>query len=281
MKNLFLFVGCLILFSCSTKNSNDGTEDSSGQSENSTYYDPESIEGTIPDDIETEVKAVAPQFNEVQSELFELLDDDRWVKQSEDKGEESFFRVNKENGFYRFPELVDDEYYLSEIEIWDKESYFLTFSEGDITTSSCYLLSVLSTNSISIDPFDQCARALGYPTTYTRNGIEDSKAESVEFSIIARWEAVQNFQGDLDYVFMTPDGGEFTFSFIEAKDFNDYDNPYFESTESEESIFPVYVIKEEVKDVYYSITYISDMRPIDLADEEQEVLIITSITEIG
>ncbi len=271
MKLISLLFLCTVLLACSNPKKADQTQDI-------VTIDPESVEAPIPEDEEPAL--TPPEFSESQLDLFQFLGEDTWVEQTAD-GEEIFFAVSLNDGFYTFTGFMDETYFLADIEVNSESSYFITFHEGDITFDMCYSLVVLSDNSISIEAFDQCARGSGLPTTYTRNGVDDGEAGPVEYTVIARWESINNFQGDLDYYFVTPEGDEISFSIIEMDGFSDDDNDYFTSQESEESMFLEYVLKEEIKDVYFQITYILDKRTIDLADEEEEVKIIVGMVVVG
>jgi len=210
-----------------------------------------------------------------QGELLEFLSNDKWFNEAKDK---FWVQVSDDGEYYYFPGLGSEDYYLMDVEQEDAKGYFLTFGDGD-GGEDCFEIRVLSQNSISVDHYQYCARSSSNPSLYSRNVIEESNMASPIYTKHLKWKSVNCYRGDCTYTFSTPQEGSITFQSIEYEGFNIFDNPFFQAKD-EDSMFPEYEIKNSVKEQYFNISYIEDIRQIELSDDEEKVLIIVKISEI-
>ena len=108
-------------------------------------------------------------------------------------------------------------------------------------------------------------------------GLQDNKNST---KLKLTWKSVDISQYGSSYVFENEEGEEITFSYLDIPEFDSEKNPYYTRYESEENMFGVYEINEEVVGKWYWVTIESRQIEQDLSGEIIDADVITNIEPV-
>ncbi|MEO1052145.1 MAG: hypothetical protein AAFX87_16050 [Bacteroidota bacterium] len=255
-----------------------------GQSENATEEKEAETVVDISEEYEEEIpedEVKAPVFKQdMVDALNKLTYVDNWILEENSEGGD-FSVFKDDNGFYRVRGLSPYEgAYFNDFDIPDEESgnYFAEIANAENDVIACYEF-VITDARVHITYYEQCARARDRTTYINEDYLRQLETEA-EKTLVSRLQFtyVGTVSGDFYMTMKDEEGQTVSFSGIDIKDFDMGDNPYFVADTTIESVMPQYIIREEVKEKWYNVSF--QIRDIDIGNEEPEqAAFITDIEE--